>query len=211
MDTCPRELLLFCDLQPRNASRSHHGSVVFEARPRPPLYHRSHPAPGGARCRDRPEVIGFARRWQATVQRALLRAPDPGAAARGLEQVYDGGVDLELTAGQIHQAWSISGTLAIIWPTPWPDRWFVGLLGCPPPATEEAGASDQVVGVLEGWGFQPSTAWAHGPEPLRRENPTLEMVRRTPPGPVRRRGERQRPIRNCDQVVTRIDFRLAPV
>jgi len=97
------------------------------------------------------------------------------------EQMYDDTVELKLTAGHIHQAWSISGALATIWPTPWPDRWFVGLVGYPPRATEETVAGDQVAGVLEGWAFQHSTAWAHWPGPLHRENPTLEVVQRTSP------------------------------
>jgi hypothetical protein len=49
----------------------------------------------------------------------------------------------------------------------------------PPRATEETVSGDEVAEVLEGWGFRPSTAWAHGPGPLHRENPTLEAVRRS--------------------------------
>jgi hypothetical protein len=93
--------------------------------------------------------------------------------------LYAGGVELNLTAGHIHQAWSISGACATIWPTPWPDRWFVGLLGYPPRATEETVAGDEVAAVLESWAFQAHSPWAHGAGPLHRENPTLEAVRRS--------------------------------
>ena len=83
-------------------------------------------------------------------------------------------VVLQLVPGHIHQAVSISGAVAKVWPTPWPDRWHVSVLGYPPQATDEPIPGNEVETLLDPWGFSPEGWWAHWPGPLHEVNPTID-------------------------------------
>lgn len=83
-------------------------------------------------------------------------------------------VPFELVYGHIHQAMSVSGTVATVWPTPWPGWWHVSIKGYPPRATQAPVPAERVRGLLEEWGFRPGDGWRHWPGPLHEVNPALD-------------------------------------
>lgn len=90
---------------------------------------------------------------------------------------------LRLVPGHIHQAMRDQGMqIALIWPSPWPDRWHVGLTTTLRWATRDAVPSGRVADVLRAWGFEldEQASFRHwpltGPPPS--TNPQREQMSR---------------------------------
>jgi hypothetical protein len=88
-----------------------------------------------------------------------------------------------LVAAHVHQALREGGMqIALIWPTPWPDRWHVGLTTTLRWATRDPMPGERVFDVLRAWGFEldQHASFRHwrwlGPPP--RTNPMRQQMRR---------------------------------
>lgn len=79
-----------------------------------------------------------------------------------------------LVPGHIHQAMRLGGMqIAVIWPSPSPDRWHVGLTASVRWASHDPVREDRVFDLLRTWGFEVEgcDSWRHwewtGPPPTR--------------------------------------------
>jgi hypothetical protein len=106
-----------------------------------------------------------------------------------------------LVAGHVHQALREGGMqIALIWPTPWPDRWHVGLTTTLRWATRDPVPGSRVFDVLQAWGFEldQHTSFCHwrwvGPPP--NTNPMRQQMSR---------------VRELDQAVGLTLERSAPI